>query len=64
MLPKISLYISLILLTGIYLTAMTATVKYALNHKFDSIFFFNTGAQTLYFSIIAFVTVYIMRKRV
>lgn len=62
MLPKVSLYSSLFLITGIFISAIDGTVKRAFNHKFDSIFFYNIGVLILYFSSIAFVTVYLIRQ--
>lgn len=62
MLPKTSLYLSLLLLSGVYFTAMATAIKHALNHKFDSLFLLNTSAQTLYFLLIALVTVYSIKK--
>ena len=62
MLPKTSLYLSLLLLSGVYFTAMFTAIKHALNHKFDGLFLLNTGAQTLYFLLIALVTLYTIRK--
>ncbi len=60
MLPKTSLYLSLIFSTGLYAAAFYNTVKYA----FNNLFYYNIGAQTLYYSAIAFVTIYIIRKEI
>jgi len=62
MLPKISLYLSLLLVTGIFITAIYVTVKNALNYEFDNVFFYNIGSQTLYYLAIAFVTINLIRK--
>ncbi len=58
MLPKTSLYLSLLFATGLYITAVYNTVKYA----FNNVFYYNIGVQTLYYSAIAFVTIYLIRK--
>ena len=64
MLPKTSLYLSLLFITGLFVTAISNTVKYGFDHKFDSILFFNIGVQTLYFSAVAIVTIYLIRKEI
>jgi len=59
-LPKTSLYLSLLFATGLYIAAVYNTVKYA----FNNVFYYNIGAQTLYYSAIAFVTIYLIRKEI
>ena len=60
MLPKTSLYLSLFFATGLYITSVYNTAKYA----FNNLFYYNIGAQTLYYSAIAIVTIYLLRKEI
>ncbi len=61
MLPRTALYISLILITGLYSVAIFETVKYALGHKLDGRFFSSVAIQTLYYSAVAYVNVYLIK---
>jgi len=60
MLPKTSLYLSLFFATGLYITSVYNTAKYAFNNQF----YYNIGVQTLYYSAIAIVTIYLLRKEI
>ena len=62
MLPKTSLFLSLILVTGIYGLAIYGTVEFALSHKFNGVIVFNLGLQTIYYLAITIVNVYLIRN--
>ncbi len=61
-LPKTALFLSLLLVTGLYSLAVYQTTQFAISHKVGSILFYNLGVQTLYFLLIAFVNVYLIRN--
>jgi hypothetical protein len=57
-LPKTTLYLSLLLVIGIYSSVVYETIS----HKVGSILFYNLVVQTLYFLLIAFVNVCLIRN--
>jgi len=62
MLPKTALYLSLLLVIGLYSLAIYETIQFSVSHKVGSLLFYNLGVQTLYFLLIAFVNVYLIRN--
>ena len=62
MLPKTSLYLSLMFITSVFIWTIYATVKQALPDQFDEIFFYNIATQTLYYLGIVFVTLISIKK--
>jgi hypothetical protein len=62
MLPKTSLFLSLIMVTGIYGLAVFGTVEFALSHKLDGVIFIYIGVQTIYYFAIAIVNAYLIRN--
>ncbi|MFK8013603.1 MAG: hypothetical protein AB8B80_16310 [Marinicellaceae bacterium] len=62
MLPKTSLYLSLLLTTAIFIMALYGVIENTNTKKLESIFFFNVGVLVTYYFSIVMMNINLIKK--